>query len=760
MNKQSEKDIVNITKDSNRILARFVTIGTFSGSVVNFVSRAFFTDQKIYIITIYSIFLVILGLVSLYLRNSKLSPRLITHILSLIFAAIVITILLSFQTNGGLTVWSISFICLISAIVSVDKTVMIYSTAAAISIEIYLWAAHPVMFVQLDASDYVARMGIYLVALAMVVVINNMFMERQRRNLKHIEDINAKNAEIIALHQDIYKLVSESTNDGIWSYDIDKDKQVFSQWWFNVLGYTDDEILSMKHWSELIHKKDRNSAQIRYEDYLEHRIDYHEDEYRMRTKKGDYLWIRVRIKALFHKDGTPHMIVGAYTDITPLKEKEERMQKLAFCDYLTGLPNRRCFLDKLRKALAAADEDGFQVYVVFIDLDNFKKVNDSMGHYFGDILIKEVASRFKYVVKEPNVLGRLGGDEFAVIVQGYSKVQEVEVFIQRLMNSLKKPVKLKSNRFIVSASFGISIFPEDGKRIDELLRNADTAMYRAKETGKNSYKLFNKAMEIELMKKVDIENRLLSAIENDEFYLVYQPKFSLRDNGISGFEALIRWQSRDIGIVQPMDFIPLAEETGYINTIGRWVLKMACLKFSELQRDFNYLGIISVNISPIQFKSSGFVEMIKEVLLETGFNAEYLELEITEGVFIDSFENAISIFNELKSLGVRISLDDFGTGYSSLSYLQQLPIDTLKIDKSFIRNIDNSDNKNDIVKPIIALVHNMNISVVAEGVETQEQLDYLKDAKCDDIQGFLLGRPVQEVETYLVRQTDIISCQV
>lgn len=746
---QDSIDIELLKKDSNGILGKFIAIATFCGSVVNFITLGLFTnDHKLQTIS-YSIFLLILGAASVFLKKLKLSVKLENHILSIVLAAIIVTFVIRFENSSGLTVWAISLLCIIISVVSMNKISMVYNTAAAVSIEIYLWKKQPYLNVQISPSDYVGRIGIYLVALTLAYAINVMLAERIKNNAKHIQDIENKNKEIIKLHEDIYKLVSESTSDGIWSYDLIDKKQVYSKWWSITLGYSQTEILNAGTWLGVIHSSDAALVRDMFNDYLTHKTNNCEFECRMLTKDGSYLWTKARFKSLLDNNGSPTMIVGAFTNITPLKEKEEKLIKLAFHDELTGLLNRAYFMERLNYTLAEADEYKDKFYVVFIDLDNFKKVNDTLGHYYGDILLNEVACRFKTVVKEPNVLGRLGGDEFAIIVKEFKEFSQAEKFVQKLMASLSEPFKLENNRFVVNASFGISTFPEDGKKAGELLRNADTAMYSAKETGKKSYKFFSKSMETALLKKVVIENKLLGALEKEELYLVYQPQFSLKDNSIRGFEALIRWNNAELQFVPPMEFISLAEEIGYISTIGKWVLKTACIKFLELQKNLNYHGILSVNISPIQFKAPGFVKEIKEILFETKFDAKYLELEITENVFIDSFENAIFVFNELKELGIKVSLDDFGTGYSSLSYLQQLPINTLKIDKSFIKDIAGEGTKKDIVEAIIVLVHNMNISVIAEGVETEVQLNYLKKAKCDDIQGFLLGRPSTEPEAFV-----------
>lgn len=753
--KASDSQLLN--EDSNKLLARFITIGTFIGSVINFVSRFFFTEQSKIEITAVSIFLLLLGVICTKLGRCTRYSRVVTHILSFIIVFIVVLMILLFRYNGGVTVWSISLLCLIVGVVSINRITIIYNTIAAISIEIYLWRLHPYMKADLDPSDYLARIGIYLTALILVYAVNGILTEKMRKNLKHLEDIKAKNEEIIALNKEIYRLVSESTSDGIWSYDLRNNTQVYSQWWLNILGYTDEEQLTLGNWLSFIHKNDLPSIESSYTNYLNRKMDHFEMEGRIRHKDGKYLWVRIKIKALFDNSGNPYMVVGAFTDITMLKEKEARLNRLAFYDSLTGLPNRQHFLDKLKVSIEAATRENRNIFVVFIDLDNFKKINDSMGHYYGDTLLRIISHRLRKTVHEPCFLGRLGGDEFSIIIQGVTEIQQVENYMKKLMDCLREPVILNNTAFKVSASLGVSIFPENGCTVDELLQNADTAMYMAKDNGKNNFKLFNQSMGAEVIKRINIENKLLTAIEKDEFYLVYQPQFSLKDNNMRGFEALIRWNNSELGLISPMEFIPLAEETGYIISIGKWVLQKACSKFHELQKEFNYYGTIAVNISAVQFKDPQFLDMIRDILYETRLDPKYLELEITETVFIDSFENAIKTFNELKNLGIKISLDDFGTGYSSLSYLQQLPINTLKIDKSFIRAIGENDNRNSLVIPIISLARNMNILTVAEGVETEEQLGYLIDGRCDYIQGFLLGKPTAEIEKFLTNAEEYNS---
>ncbi|MGM0369368.1 MAG: diguanylate cyclase domain-containing protein [Bacillota bacterium] len=491
---KNQLDIDNLNQDSNKLLAKFITTTTFTGSIVNFISRTIFTDQsKIEIITL-SIFLIILGIISNKLSKSDYNKRVVTHMLSTILFFIVVSLILLFRYNGGVTIWAISLLCLIIGVVGTNKTAIIYNSAATFLVGIYLWIYQPKMYALVDPSDYLTRIGIYLIALRMVYIVNDMLVTRMKKNIEHVENIKEKNNEIINLHQEIHTLVSESTNDGIWRYDLRNNKQIYSQWWVKKLGYTEKEIINKGDWFSLVHEDDLDSIQNDYNNYLEHEIDYYENECRMITKTGDQLWIKVKIKGLFDKDGAPYMIVGAYTDITSLKEKNAKLEKLAFYDSLTGLPNRKYFLDELKSSLEIANKKQTKLYVVFIDLDNFKKVNDSLGHYYGDILLEEVSNRFNQIVQQPCFLGRLGGDEFAIIIQGITETKQIENYVQQLMNSLRNPIILKDTRYNISASFGVAIFPEDGTNINELLKNADKAMYKAKEAGKNNFKIFRESM--------------------------------------------------------------------------------------------------------------------------------------------------------------------------------------------------------------------------------------------------------------------------
>lgn len=442
-----------------------------------------------------------------------------------------------------------------------------------------------------------------------------------------------------------------------------------------------------------------------------------------------------------------------------IKKNEERLHFLAYYDHLTELPNRKMILERLQLLinLSALEEHTF--YVVFIDLDNFKKINDTMGHAFGDRYLQTIAKRLLDIVHTEDLLGRLGGDEFALIIQRNILKEEAFAYIENLRNQLCYDIKTSCSEFKVSASFGISIFPQDGKEPYELLKSADTSMYKAKELGKNNIQFYRTDMNEDILRKVEMESVLLKAYEHNEFFIEYQPQFNVVDHSVRGFEALIRWNSPQYGRVSPLSFIPLAEETGLIIGIGEWVLLTACYHFKELEDRFKQDVCISVNVSTIQMKDKHFMNVVRKVLHETGLNPQQLELEITESIFIDNIDETLDMFNELKSLGIRIALDDFGTGFSSLNYLRRFPIDTLKIDKSFINDLSNKDSSIRIVGDIISLGHNLDASIVAEGVENKTQLEYLKRANCDCIQGFLVGKPVgiNDVENLLIRNATSVN---
>lgn len=437
---------------------------------------------------------------------------------------------------------------------------------------------------------------------------------------------------------------------------------------------------------------------------------------------------------------------------------EERLDYLVHNDVLTELPNRKRINEQINELIrrSSLQKDPACFYVVFIDLDNFKKINDTMGHHTGDMFIREAAIRLSGSIHEGDMVGRIGGDEFALIVQRPLMEEEAHCYIEKIRKDFNLPFLIGNSELRSSASFGVAAFPKDGSRDDELMKNADTAMYKAKEAGKNRIQFFKSSMMDEMLNKITLENRLVEALRNNEFHLAFQPIFFTETGKVRGFETLVRWNSPELGIVSPLRLIQAAEEIGMIIPLGEWIFNEACKRFKLFQDKYQIDAVLSINVSVIQLEDEQFIDRVKDILIETRLDPRYVELEITESVFIDSFLETARILKKLKDMNIGISLDDFGTGYSSLSYLRQLPIDLLKIDRSFINDLLKPEEQKQIIGNIISLAHNLQISVVAEGIEEEVQRDYLKNLDCNFLQGFLLGKPIDDlnIEQYIVSNLD------
>ncbi|WP_431067658.1 putative bifunctional diguanylate cyclase/phosphodiesterase [Methylotuvimicrobium sp.] len=415
---------------------------------------------------------------------------------------------------------------------------------------------------------------------------------------------------------------------------------------------------------------------------------------------------------------------------------------MAYHDKLTGLPNRDLFYDRLNTAILQAKRHQVEIAVLFIDLDHFKYINDTFGHTSGDIVLQQVAARLTMCLRETDTLARMGGDEFTVVLQDFDNRGDVETTAQRILKSLSAPLILENQELYISASIGISFFPEDGGNPALLMKHADTAMYSAKNSGRKCLHFFRSSMEGYSLKRIEMEQQLRQGLERNEFKLYYQPQINLESGRIIGAEALIRWQHPEKGLLPPSQFIAIAEDTGLIEPIGEWVLREAWSQRQGWHRsgweDFR----IAVNLSAHQFNRTSLVKTIADVLCRSDIDPAILELELTETVAMQDVGKTLNILNELKKFGVQLSIDDFGTGYSSLLYLRQFPIDRLKIDRTFVANIAHNPNEAAIVVAIIAMAHSMGLEVIAEGVETKGQLSFLKMHGCNEAQGYLMGKPM------------------
>ncbi|MBF0372619.1 MAG: EAL domain-containing protein, partial [Alphaproteobacteria bacterium] len=470
-----------------------------------------------------------------------------------------------------------------------------------------------------------------------------------------------------------------------------------------------------------------------------------------RRKSGEAYLEWLSITALPGRDGMPTRYVSLFTDVTELRRKDERIHHQAYHDALTGLPNRLLLGDRLTHAIEVARREERGLAVMFIDLDRFKVVNDSLGHDAGDMLLEEVARRLTACTRRSDTIARLGGDEFVVVLTGFENPAEVAEVAEKLIHTLMAPMALKGHDVNVGASIGISLFPEDGADTVTLMKNADTAMYRAKEAGRNTFRMFDRVMNSDALERLELEEALRRALERGEFELHYQPKIDLRSKRVVGAEALIRWLSPERGMVSPAQFIPLAEETGLIIRIGDWVLEEACRQLAAWEKQGLDAMKVAINVSARQFHDGGLADRVSEALLRHEVDPARLEIELTESTVMSDPDNAVRQLLRLREIGITVSIDDFGTGYSSLSSLKSLPLGTIKIDQSFVRRVDTDSDNSAIVAAIVGLAGALGMSTVAEGVETREEEALLEQYDCAVVQGFRYAKamPAAEFEAWV-----------
>lgn len=461
-----------------------------------------------------------------------------------------------------------------------------------------------------------------------------------------------------------------------------------------------------------------------------------------RRKSGEPYPEWLSISAIKDDQGNLANYVAVFHDITEMKRKEDQILHQANHDALTGLPNRSLLVDRMSQAIAHAQRANGRFGVMIIDLDNFKNINDSLGHALGDLLLQESAARVAGLLRHEDTISRPGGDEFIVMIADIESERELVTLAERVVRAFREPFQAKGRELFLTASLGISIYPHDGADPDTLIQNADLAMYRAKEHGKNAYHLFTPQMNEAVTRRLQLESDLRRALERGEFLLHYQPRVALSSMRVTGMEALVRWQRQDGRLVPPLEFIPVTEETGLIVPLGEFVLETACRQLDAWNKAWGTAYKISVNLSPRQFIEESPARMIERVLLRAGLSPSLLEVEITESVIMQNVKRAIDILNNITEMGVKVSIDDFGTGYSSLYYLKHLPLHSLKIDRSFINEIPRDPNDIAITTTIISMSHSLDLTVVAEGVETKEQLNFLLGLRCDECQGYLISKPL------------------
>jgi diguanylate cyclase (GGDEF)-like protein/PAS domain S-box-containing protein len=548
-----------------------------------------------------------------------------------------------------------------------------------------------------------------------------------------------------------YDLVMQGANEGLWDWNLENHEIYFSQRWKAMLGYADDEIAStLDEWRDRIHPDDKAQFQLELSRHLDGTTSHFEREHRILHKDGTYRWVLSRGLAVRNEEGQAYRIAGSQTDITDRHRAEAQLSHDALHDRLTGLPNRILFQERLEHVLQLAKRHNiFSFAVLFIDLDRFKTINDSLGHLVGDRLLMGIAQRLKACIRSSDTLARLGGDEFAMLIEDVDDKGDIIHLVERIQQEFKLPFHLNGQEIYANASIGVLIETADYDCAEDLLRDADIAMYRAKERGRGCYEVFDITMRDRAVAMLHLETDLRKAIINQEFQLHYQPIVALHNNQITGFEALVRWQHPDNGLIPPIEFIGVAEETGLILPLGIWVLQEACTQMRAWHEEFpsDPPLSVSVNVSGKQFAQVDLVDKIRQILAETSFDPHCLKLEITESTIVEDLASAKAKLIQLQELGIQVSIDDFGTGYSSLSYLSRFPINFLKIDRSFIQDIDTSSERLEIIRAIVSLADSLKIDVVAEGVETASQLAQLCSLQPTSgqehfAQGYLFSKPL------------------
>lgn len=554
------------------------------------------------------------------------------------------------------------------------------------------------------------------------------------------------------------------TKDGIWDWNLQTNEVYFSAPWKEMLGYKDDELPNkLEVWEKNIHPDDLEQVKqdVAFSQEVPGRI--YESIHRLRHKNGNWVWILTRGQTIFNKENKAIRMVGFHTDITKQKElehtleeqnevlkqaeekyiiKQKQLHFQANHDALTGLPNRLLFNDRLIQSIEKAKRKKSKFALLFIDLDHFKEINDSLGHDIGDEILNTVALRLKSSKRDEDTLARLGGDEFIVILEDLHQIQDASSIANKILKSLSQSISVNDNVLYVSSSIGISIYPDDGDSAQNLLKYADSAMYKAKDEGRNNFQYYNSTMTELAFERVVMETSLRAGLKNNEFVVYYQPQVHGITDNIIGMEALVRWQHPTMGLVFPNKFIPLAESTGLIIELDRYVMKTAMTQISKWYGQGLNPGVLSMNLSVKQLQKEDFITMLKELIEETNCKPEWIELEVTEGQVMTHPEEAIVILQTISDIGIELAIDDFGTGYSSLAYLKRLPIDKLKIDQAFVKDLPDDEEDVGITKVVIALSKSLNLKVIAEGVETKEQRDFLIENGCENIQGYFYSKPI------------------
>lgn len=754
------------------------------GGILNFAALYFFFETPLSSVLFSSMILFVYGIVIRILQHLPGKSLFQETVFILLVTAAIPLIILRFINSAGITVWAIPFIFLMLSVVYNKRRLMFAIAFSFLATELFLWVNAPTMMVNVESSDHITRIGIFALTMWLAFYVNQVYIQRLRENESQISfqkmvlQISADFGEATEANLDdkinaMLKLCGEyfevdhtfliSMSHKIKTHEwknanIRENEILLTEadgfnflWWRSqlikneMIEIPDVEILPPEAGEEKLFLRRKNIRSLIALSVMNKGVP-----------SGLVFFASVKDTKIWREDHKEllRILANMLSDAISKVEAQKEISYMAYFDSLTGLPNRTLFLNRLEQAIQTSRRTGKKIGVVFIDLDSFKAVNDTIGHPGGDEMLIQMANRLSGCLRKQDTVSRYGGDEFLILLTQIDKEEDVKRIVDKIMRNFGRPVTILEQEFFVTASAGISIFPTDGEDADTLIRNADLAMYNSKENGRNQSTSFSSEKKEELLRKTKLTNNLYRAMERDELELYYQPQVDVASRKIIGCEALIRWHHPEFGMISPGIFIPLAELTGLIDPIGKWVLRTACLQNKKWQ----VMGLpplrMAVNLSVEQFRNKKLVEFVAETLHQTDLEPQYLELELTEGTIIKEAAYIISVLEKLQHLGVTIAIDDFGTNYSSLSRLKNMPLDRLKIDMQLVHGI--SDNVKDaaIAKTVIQLARNLNLHVIAEGVETEKQFEFFKEQKCDEIQGYYFFKPIPagELEAILAEQ--------
>ena len=784
---------VLLSDDKHAIFIKYIAMIYFIGSLLNFLDYFFHGTQLAWVM-IFSTVFVLIGSLIFVMPYFGMSTEFEEYVLGGFIGISIPLVLLRFLNNyASNIVWPVPFIFMLITIIFNNKKIFWVIAGTSLFTGIWSWAMVPELSIQVSAIDYIARLVFYGIVIGLAAYINKSYIFRVKENDKQVEfqmmisSISTNFVTITSSNFDvkIYGMLEKSgcytlaNRSYLGLFSEDQQNINFTHSWLSegitpLLENSKQILLSELTWfnSRLLANEIvfiSNVEKLPPEAIMEKKIMLSQDIKslilipisnkdkvigvlgydQIKTQKGWRIEDRDLLKVL------TQIVADAITKV----EVEKEINYLAYYDALTTLPNRTLINIRIEQAISLAKRSEKLIGMIFIDLDGFKTINDTMGHEWGDILLKQVASRLSKCIRQYDTVARFGGDEFLVMIPQISHARDVEKVANKLMKTFDSPIIVNEQEFFMTASAGIALFPQDGEEANILIKNADLAMYAAKKNGKSQFAFCTSVMKEDVLKKMVITNSLYRALDRNELVLNYQPQVNIDTKEIIGLEALLRWDHPDLGRIPPNIFIPIAEQTGLINSIGEWVLKTACRQ----NKDWQNMGLkpvqMAVNISVEQFRSGSLKKIVKECLEETGLDPRYLELEITEGIAMKESNFIVNALHELKLLGISISIDDFGTEYSSLSRVKDLPADRLKLDIQFVRGIAVNPKAEAIITVIINLAKSLGLKVIAEGVETEEQLKFLTDELCDEVQGYYFYKPMPAEEVVKILEMEDSNCK-